>query len=89
MPQRASGMRQSTDLSVYLVLDPGLCAGIEMVETARRAVAGGATTAQLRNKTGGRAATGRIRLLGVRGPPRIVCRATRKSVAANLRQRGD
>ena len=38
------------DLSVYLVLDPGLCAGIGMIETARRAVAGGATMVQLRDK---------------------------------------
>lgn len=38
------------DLSVYLVLDPGLCAGIGMVETARHAVAGGATMVQLRDK---------------------------------------
>lgn len=38
------------DLSVYLVLDPGLCAGIGMVETARQAVAGGATMVQLRDK---------------------------------------
>ena len=43
------------DLSVYLVLDPGLCAGIGMVETARRAVAGGATVVQLRDKAGGTA----------------------------------
>lgn len=38
------------DLSLYLVLDPELCAGIGMVETARRAVAGGATVVQLRDK---------------------------------------
>lgn len=43
-------MRPSFDLSLYLVLDPGLCAGIGMVETARRAVAGGATMVQLRDK---------------------------------------
>ena len=49
-------MRPSFDLSLYLVLDPGLCAGIGMVETARRAVAGGATTVQLRDKQGGTAA---------------------------------
>ncbi len=34
---------KSFDLSLYLVLDPVLCAGIGMVETARIAVAGGAT----------------------------------------------
>lgn len=43
------------DLSVYLVLDPGLCAGIGMVETARLAVQGGATMVQLRDKDGGTA----------------------------------
>ncbi len=41
------------DLSLYLVLDPDLCAGIGMVETARLAVAGGATMVQLRDKHGG------------------------------------
>ncbi|GGM13134.1 thiamine-phosphate synthase [Pseudooceanicola nanhaiensis] len=48
-------MRRTTrpcpDLSLYLVLDPGLCAGVGMVETARAAVAGGATVVQLRDKT--------------------------------------
>jgi thiamine-phosphate pyrophosphorylase len=43
------------DLSLYLVLDPELCAGIGMVETARLAVAGGATMVQLRDKHGGTA----------------------------------
>ncbi|MCW2309891.1 thiamine phosphate synthase [Rhodobium gokarnense] len=43
------------DLSLYLVLDPQLCASIGMVETARRAVAGGATMVQLRDKEGGTA----------------------------------
>ncbi|EJK81280.1 thiamine phosphate synthase [Rhizobium sp. AP16] len=38
------------DLSLYLVLDPVLCAGIGMVETTRAAVAGGATIVQLRDK---------------------------------------
>jgi thiamine-phosphate pyrophosphorylase len=46
---------RSFDLSLYLVLDPGLCAGIGMVETARAAVAGGATMVQLRDKAGGTA----------------------------------
>ncbi|AYG62786.1 thiamine phosphate synthase [Rhizobium jaguaris] len=41
---------KSFDLSLYLVLDPVLCAGIGMVETARAAVAGGATIVQLRDK---------------------------------------
>ncbi|AHG49792.1 thiamine-phosphate pyrophosphorylase (plasmid) [Rhizobium leguminosarum bv. trifolii CB782] len=44
------------DLSLYLVLDPDLCAGIGMVETARLAVAGGATMVQLRDKHAGTAA---------------------------------
>ncbi|SKA26518.1 thiamine phosphate synthase [Consotaella salsifontis] len=51
------------DLSLYLVLDPCLCAGIGMVETARAAVAGGATMVQLRDKTGDTAqlvATGKV-----------------------------
>lgn len=43
------------DLSLYLVLDPDLCAGIGMVETARLAVAGGATIVQLRDKHAGTA----------------------------------
>ncbi|HEY0969809.1 MAG TPA: thiamine phosphate synthase [Gemmatimonadales bacterium] len=38
------------DLSLYLVLDPGLCRDHSMVETARAAVAGGATVVQLRDK---------------------------------------
>lgn len=41
------------DLSLYLVLDPGLCQDGGMVETARLAVAGGATLVQLRDKDGG------------------------------------
>ncbi|WP_027665588.1 thiamine phosphate synthase [Rhizobium leguminosarum] len=41
------------DLSLYLVLDPDLCAGTGMVETARLAVAGGATMVQLRDKHAG------------------------------------
>ena len=41
------------DLSLYLVLDPDLCAWIGMVETARLAVAGGATMVQLRDKHAG------------------------------------
>lgn len=39
------------DLSLYLVLDPDLCAGYGLVETTRAAVAGGATIVQLRDKT--------------------------------------
>lgn len=39
------------DLSLYLVLDPGLCRDHSMVETARLAVLGGATMVQLRHKS--------------------------------------
>jgi len=38
------------DLSLYLVLDPELCAAFGMVATASAAVAGGATVLQLRDK---------------------------------------
>lgn len=38
------------DLSLYLVLDPDLSLPLGMVETARRAVAGGVTLVQLRDK---------------------------------------
>lgn len=44
---------KSFDLSVYLVLDPGLCGSRGVVETARAAVAGGATMVQLRDKRAG------------------------------------
>ncbi|PKA42047.1 thiamine phosphate synthase [Rhizobium sullae] len=43
------------DLSLYLVLDPDLCAGTGMVATARAAVSGGTTIVQLRNKQAGTA----------------------------------
>ncbi len=38
------------DLSLYLVLDPVLCANLGMIETTRAAIAGGATIVQLRDK---------------------------------------
>jgi thiamine-phosphate pyrophosphorylase len=44
------------DLSLYLVLDPDLCSGIGMIETARAAVSGGVTMVQLRDKHSGTAA---------------------------------
>lgn len=44
------------DLSLYLVLDPQLCADMGMVETTRRAVDGGVTMVQLRDKQGRTAA---------------------------------
>lgn len=43
-------MRTFFDLSLYLVLDPGLCARAGLVETAVAAVSGGVTLVQLRNK---------------------------------------
>ena len=46
-------MRKPLDLSLYLVLDPGLCAAFGMVETALAAVRGGATVVQLRDKQAG------------------------------------
>ena len=49
------GCMKTFDLSLYLVLDPDLCAGYGVVETARAAVEGGATIVQLRDKTGGTA----------------------------------
>lgn len=58
------------DLSLYLVLDPGLCRAHSMVETARLAVAGGATMVQLRDKnaaTPGLIETGRALMDGLAG----------------------
>ncbi|MGE4528709.1 MAG: thiamine phosphate synthase [Rhodospirillaceae bacterium] len=58
------------DLSLYLVLDPDLCRAHSMVETARLAVAGGATMVQLRDKTAGTAglvATGLALKAALRG----------------------
>lgn len=43
-------MKKPFDLSLYLVLDPDLCQQHSMVETAREAVAGGATMVQVRHK---------------------------------------
>lgn len=43
-------MKKPFDLSLYLVLDPDLCQRHSMVETAREAVAGGATIVQVRHK---------------------------------------
>jgi len=48
---------KNLDLSLYLVLDPDLCASFGLVATALAAVAGGATVVQLRDK---RAATDQI-----------------------------
>lgn len=65
------------DLSLYLVLDPGLCRLHSMVETTRLAVAGGATMVQLRDKEAGTAgliAVGRalMDVLAGTGVPLIV-----------------
>jgi thiamine-phosphate diphosphorylase len=38
------------DLRLYLITDPGLCADLGVVNTARRAVSGGVTMVQLRDK---------------------------------------
>jgi thiamine-phosphate pyrophosphorylase len=43
-------MRPGLDLSVYLVTDPGLCAGRGVEATVRAAVRGGVTVVQLRDK---------------------------------------
>ena len=43
-------MKKPFDLSLYLVLDPDLCQQHSMLETARAAVAGGATVVQVRHK---------------------------------------
>lgn len=65
------------DLSLYVVLDPGLCRVHSMVETARLAVAGGATAIQLRDKeasTDALVEVGRelMRVLADAGVPLIV-----------------
>lgn len=44
-------MRPAFDLTLYLVLDPGLCSEIGIVETAVAAAQAGATMVQLRDKT--------------------------------------
>lgn len=43
-------MKKPFDLSLYLVLDPDLCQRHSMVDTAREAVAGGASMVQVRHK---------------------------------------
>lgn len=44
-------MRHSFDLSLYLVIGPGHCAGRAMADVAEAAARGGATMVQLRDKT--------------------------------------
>lgn len=63
-------MKPGFDLSLYLVLDPVLCEPLGMVETTRRAVAGGVSMVQLRDKTASTAAmieTGRALKLALSG----------------------
>jgi thiamine-phosphate pyrophosphorylase len=63
------------DLSLYLVLDPDLCQQHSMIETAREAVAGGATIVQLRHKqasTDERIALGRELMDALHGTGAIV-----------------
>lgn len=50
-------MRPAFDLTLYLVLDPGLCSQTGLVETALAAARAGATMVQLRDKT---ASTGEL-----------------------------
>lgn len=70
-------MKPGFDPSLYLVLDPVLCEPLGMVETTRRAVAGGVTMVQLRDKTASTAAmieTGRAlkQVLAGSGVPLII-----------------
>jgi thiamine-phosphate pyrophosphorylase len=70
-------MRKPFDLSLYLVLDPDLCAPMGMIETTRSAVAGGVTMVQLRDKratTAGMIETGRAlqAVLAGTGVPLVV-----------------
>ncbi len=51
-----TGSRQLPDLSVYLVTDPELTAGLGLVETVAAAVRGGVTVVQLRDKEASEAA---------------------------------
>ncbi len=63
-------MRAPFDLSVYVVLDPAMCAARGLVETALAAVRGGATVLQLRDKTAdtaGRIAAGRRLMAALAG----------------------
>jgi len=74
------------DLSLYLVLDPSLCASIGMVETTRAAVLGGVTAVQLRDKTASVASlveTGRAlkSVLADTGVPLIVNDSAEAAVA--------
>lgn len=68
-------MRQLPDLSLYLVLDPKLCAPLGMIETARQAAHAGAGVIQLRDKTGDtaeRIALGHALMQAIAGTPAIL-----------------
>lgn len=68
-------MKPPFDLSLYLVLDPDLCRQHSMIETAREAVAGGATMVQVRHKrasTAERIALAREVKDALRGTPALV-----------------
>lgn len=45
-------MSRHVDLSVYFVADPSLCAGRDISDVVKEAIAGGVTLVQLRNKLG-------------------------------------
>jgi thiamine-phosphate pyrophosphorylase len=45
-------MSRNFDLSVYFVADPSLCAGRDISDVVKEAIAGGVTIVQLRNKLG-------------------------------------
>jgi len=68
-------MKSPFDLSLYLVLDPDLCQRHSMVDTAREAVAGGATVVQVRHKhasTGERIALARELKEALRGTHALI-----------------
>ena len=74
---KRQGVRTSLDLSLYLVVGPGDCAGRDMADVAEAAAAGGATIVQLRDKAGAprRLVDDARRLkarLGPRGVPLLV-----------------
>ncbi|GLQ89877.1 thiamine phosphate synthase [Dyella flagellata] len=68
-------MKKPFDLSLYLVLDPDLCQRHSMADTAREAVAGGATMVQVRHKqasTAERIALARSVKEALHGTPALV-----------------
>lgn len=76
-------------LRLYLITDPQLCADLGLVETVRRAVAGGVTMVQLRDKTATTAERTEMALalkqaLAGTGVPIIVNDDVAAAVAANV-----